>query len=383
MGAKIKKVLVLLRSLEGGTYTYFKSISSLNLYKNLKLKIALLQKPTNQYCHNDINYCANSINHPEFYFPSLKTLFSIIKECLWFKKILFLYKPQVIITVDTRCLLIAYLVNSYFGNRYKLIATIHNNLEQVLKAKLPSILVGVMKRIIRHSLNNTDVVVAVSEDLASNLTTSFQLRKKPEVIYYSIGKQYQKEESKAKSISNKKKHILISVGRLVNQKDFLTTIKAFALLKDEFPKLEYWIVGDGYLRPRFENYIREKKISGIKLLGWQLDVLKFYKKADLFVFASNWEGFGCVVIEAMSVGLPVIVTNTPFGLAEIIGKNNKYGLMVEMNNSEQLANCIADLLNNNSKYKKYSERAIKRSRDFYEQNSLEKYIDIINRYYST
>lgn len=122
-------------------------------------------------------------------------------------------------------------------------------------------------------------------------------------------------------ISDAKKPELISVGSLTRQKGFSTAISAIALMRDEISR--YVIVGQGAERSDLDNLIRRHSLEDkVMLVGWQSDVEKYYRKADIQLIPSHREGFGLVAVEGMSTGLPVVASDVD-GLREVVGTQSK------------------------------------------------------------
>ena len=110
---------------------------------------------------------------------------------------------------------------------------------------------------------------------------------------------------------------LLTVGRMVEKKGLEYAIKAVARVAQKYSNIEYNIVGDGVLRRRLENLIKELGISDkVNLLGWktQEELRKLFQEAHIFVLTSvkatdgDMEGQGLVLQEAQAVGLPVLST---------------------------------------------------------------------------
>ena len=127
---------------------------------------------------------------------------------------------------------------------------------------------------------------------------------------------------------------LISVGRLIPKKNFLTTIMAVSKLKKDIDS--YTIVGDGPGRKKIESLIKSLKLQNkIKLVGWVKKVENYYKKSDIHLIPSLYEGFGLVAAEGMSTGLTVVASNIS-GLKEVVGyENNSTFLVNQIKSSQQ------------------------------------------------
>jgi glycosyltransferase involved in cell wall biosynthesis len=134
---------------------------------------------------------------------------------------------------------------------------------------------------------------------------------------------------------------LLHVGRLHPAKDQATLLRAFALAQRKVPDLKLWIVGDGVLRGALEILAGELRLGdSVVFFGEQHDVAPFFLTADLFVMSSVTEGLPIVLLEAMSVGLPSIVTHVG-GMAEIA----RMGAAVAVPPSDEAA--LADAIGRN------------------------------------
>ena len=118
----------------------------------------------------------------------------------------------------------------------------------------------------------------------------------------------------------KKRFTLITIGRLVKEKNHSLIIDA---IKDI--DVDLWIIGDGELKYELEEKIKSLSIEDrVFLLGREENPYKFLDKVDAFVFASNYEGFPNVLIEALACKLPVISTDCLSGPREILAPNTEY-----------------------------------------------------------
>jgi glycosyltransferase involved in cell wall biosynthesis len=110
---------------------------------------------------------------------------------------------------------------------------------------------------------------------------------------------------------------LLHVGRLVVEKDQATMLRAVAIARTKIPGLHLWIVGDGPLGPDLRALRDVLALTdGVTFFGEQGDVSSFLASADLFVMSSTSEGLPMSLLEAMSVGLPAVVTDVG-GMGEI------------------------------------------------------------------
>lgn len=116
--------------------------------------------------------------------------------------------------------------------------------------------------------------------------------------------------------SQKSRKVLLTVGRLVHQKDYATLIQAFAVIVGRLPEWMLRIVGEGELRKQLQTQIFALGLDDrVDLAGATQDVMEEYVSAQLFVSSSRFESFSLVVAEALVHGLPVV------GFADCAGVN--------------------------------------------------------------
>ena len=145
---------------------------------------------------------------------------------------------------------------------------------------------------------------------------------------------------------DKKHSILLNVGRLDDQKDQATLIKAFSKIAHEYPNWQLKIIGEGPLRSELETLIDALGLkSRICLPGVTTKIQHEYAAADIFVISSVYEAFGLVTAEAMSHGLPCIGFADCPGTNELIS-HNVSGILVHQGSSrvDALADCLAALM---------------------------------------
>ena len=107
--------------------------------------------------------------------------------------------------------------------------------------------------------------------------------------------------------------------------------------------------------------------------GFQLDPTPFYETADLFVLSSNYEGFGNVIVEALSCGTPVVSTDCPSGPAEIL-ENGRWGRLSPVGDTDALAKAMRASLEDD-----HDTAALKRrAADFAPEIAARKYLDLLD-----
>ncbi|MCY4021540.1 MAG: glycosyltransferase [Chloroflexi bacterium] len=137
--------------------------------------------------------------------------------------------------------------------------------------------------------------------------------------------------------------LLGMVCRIVEQKGIPYALRAFRQIRDRFPTANLIIAGDGDLRPQLEALARELGIdANVHWLGWRGDALKLIGAFDTLLMPSLWEGFGLVLLEAMSRRVPVIA-NRVSAIPEVVA-HGQTGLLVEPRDVDALAAAMARLL---------------------------------------
>lgn len=172
---------------------------------------------------------------------------------------------------------------------------------------------------------------------------------------------------------------LLFVGRLEKVKGVEFLIQAMSFIINVFPQTTLTIVGDGSNMADLLNLTKRLQIEKyVQFVGWveNNDLDTYYEKASIVVAPSIWvEAFGIVILEAMSVGRPVIGTNVG-GIPEIIS-DGVNGYIVEPKNSEQIAEKVIKLFSEEKLLKELVRNARLKAEGF----SVEKYVEKLEEIY--
>lgn len=370
------KILFLFRNIDGGTGTYLEGLLNIgNVFKGEKIvtKILVLNKP---------NYSKRKINY-DFLFDNIsmrnkitmKSLFQIIREIIWFKNNTVKFKPNIVFSSDSHAIFVSGIAKLIFCLKFKRISIIHNNIREVIKHKSPIFSRELVRFLLSLFLSGTDNnVVTVSKKLSDDVFDYFRLKRKPVTIECVLPSWKDNIEIFESQI---KDDVVISVARFDQQKDHKTLLHAFKKVLDVVPDCKLWLIGDGPEKDNMQRLTRDLDITeNVVFFGWIQSPQKLYKKSKIFVLSSNWEGFPLTLIEAMMNHIPVIATNCEFGPSEIIGRN-KYGFLVPMKDEKSLADKIVRLLKNDEMRKRYTIAGYERSKKYVQDTMLKKYKDII------
>lgn len=372
---KRKRVLILAKSLDGGTGTFVKDIQAIAAPGRITVSNLILEKPLYRRLENiKIKFFSQNKKYPEKYGLGFGTLINFIQEILWLKKYIVAFSPETIISVDIHANLLSIICKTTWFQWLKVIATSHIDLNATINSKSSPPASKILKILVGYFYEKADILVGVSKQVSKHLKKDFNLTKNVITIYNGV-----KIEKliKPRNLSNSVIKI-VSIGRLYDQKDFETLILSFKSLLNKLPKSELQIIGDGPNKEKLESLTEQLGLKGkIILTGWVQYPMATLKKSDLFVLSSKREGLPYVLIEAMSVGVPIISTNCDYGPREILN-NGKYGLLVPVGKPDKMRDAMLNILTHKKVYKKYSMRSIRRSRQFDLRQTISSYTSLIS-----
>lgn len=167
-----------------------------------------------------------------------------------------------------------------------------------------------------------------------------------------------------------------TVGRLIPAKDYLTLIRATALLRNRGHDVELRIVGEGPDRERLEREVEASGLtSTVHLEGFQSDVKSWLRRFHCFVLSSIREGQPMVMLEAMAAGLPIVATAVG-GIPDTLLAGSE-GLLVAPGDPTALANAMEMVVVDEALRRKLGTNALARcEKDFSIHAICERYMDI-------
>lgn len=156
----------------------------------------------------------------------------------------------------------------------------------------------------------------------------------------------------------------IAVGRYTWQKGFDLLIKAWGAVAQKHPEWTLNIYGSGD-KKAYQLMIEEMGLKKQILCHEATpNIYEKYTSSAFLVFSSRFEGFGLVLVEAMSVGLPAISFACPCGPSDII-TNGIDGYLIEKGDIQKLADAICKLIDDNKTRKKMGNNAIIKAKNYY------------------
>lgn len=177
---------------------------------------------------------------------------------------------------------------------------------------------------------------------------------------------------------NKDDILVGNIGRMAEQKDPLTFIKAAKLLTDNFPNAYCIFLGDGPLFEEAKNFAASLNLGHRLILpGFKNNPEDYLRAFDIFVINSLWEGMPYAVLEAMCAGLPIVATDIK-GIRECVDQNS--AVLIEPSEPDKIFQAVEKLIKNPELSSKISGIAQKR---FFENFTQERMLsDIISEYSS-
>lgn len=207
-------------------------------------------------------------------------------------------------------------------------------------------------------------------------------------------------------------HVLITSGRFAPQKNQAPLLDVFAALLREQPGSKLVVLGDGELRPSLVAQAQALRLRcyqawnndpldvayDLYFLGFQQNPFRYIRRAALFVFPSEWEGFPLALCEAMICGTPVVSTDCPTGPREILAPTTPptqqatapewadYGVLMPLLDTNFRQQALGEwvttlrlLLNDPARRAHYSRQGQLRMQDFTAATMFQKWLTVIDQ----
>ena len=167
---------------------------------------------------------------------------------------------------------------------------------------------------------------------------------------------------------------MIAVGRMSYQKGYDRMIEAWRHVADKFPDWKLNIFGGGELRGELETQIKRANLSDVvELHEPSSAIMSEYSKNSALVLSSHYEGLPMVLLEAMSVGLPLISFDCQCGPKDII-EPEKNGLLVRDGDVRGLANAIIKIIEDSNFRKRLGGNSLEKSRLYAKDEVMARWI---------
>jgi N-acetyl-alpha-D-glucosaminyl L-malate synthase BshA len=228
--------------------------------------------------------------------------------------------------------------------------------------------------VVTFSMNESDILTAVSENLKEETYRNFVIEKEIEVIHNFVDvKRFHKKPVDAfkKLIAPDGEKIIVHASNFRKVKRVDDVVRAFLLINEKMPS-RLLLLGDGPERPYVEGLCRDcVGIDRIKFLGKQEQMEDILPIADLFLLTSEYESFGLAALEAMAAEVPVISTNAG-GLPEI-NINGYSGYMSNVGDIEDMCKNALAIFKDEATTKQFKANALAQAMKFDIENIVPKY----------
>jgi L-malate glycosyltransferase len=263
------------------------------------------------------------------------------------------------------------------GINIKVVTTLHGT-DITLVGSHPT-----YKAAVEFSINHSDVVTAVSNNLKETTNELFHVNKEIQVIYNFIDiKKYEKaqdEECNRNALATPEERIITHISNFRKVKRIEDVIKIFYEVQKEIPS-KLLLVGEGPERIKAENLTKKLKIKdSVYFLGNSTEVTKILCYSDLFLLPSQTESFGLAALEAMAARTPVISTNTG-GLPEV-NIHGVTGYLSDLEDIDDMAKNAISILKDDKTLNRFKTNAVEHAKKFSIQNILPVYEEVYKSCY--
>ena len=219
--------------------------------------------------------------------------------------------------------------------------------------------------VVTFSINESDAITAVSENLREETFKHFEITKEIQVIvnFVDVSRFSRKPiDAFKKVIAPNGERILLHASNFRKIKRVQDVVKIFADVNKQVPS-KLLFVGDGPERSTAEDLSRELGVfDEVRFVGKQEQMEDILAIGDLFLLTSEYESFGLAALEAMAAGVPVISTNAG-GLAEI-NVDGKTGYLANVGDVETMSRQALSILKDDATLKGFKERAAAHAKEF-------------------
>ena len=228
--------------------------------------------------------------------------------------------------------------------------------------------------VVTFSINQSDAITAVSQNLADETYKNFKIEKDIKVIHNFVDTRRFQQSNKdhfKKMLTPNGERILAHVSNFRKVKRVEDVIKMFEKVRQQLPS-KLLMIGDGPERQNAEEISRHLSIcNDIRFLGKQEQMDEILSIADLFVLPSQYESFGLSALEAMACAVPVISTNVG-GLPEI-NIHGDTGFLSDVGDTDAMAQYAWEILKDDSTLQAYKQRALAQARRFEKKDIIPQY----------
>jgi N-acetyl-alpha-D-glucosaminyl L-malate synthase BshA len=228
--------------------------------------------------------------------------------------------------------------------------------------------------VVTFSINESDAITAVSENLKAETLNSFEIEKDIHVITNFVDIKRFSQSNKdhfRKMLAPNGEKILAHVSNFRKVKRVEDVVYTFEKVRRAMP-CKLLMIGDGPERQTMEQLTRELGLcDDTRFLGKQEKLEEILSITDLFLLPSAYESFGLAALEAMACRVPVISSNAG-GIPEI-NIHGKTGYLTEVGDFNAMATFCIELLQNETKLEQFKENALQQAQLFHIKHIVPQY----------
>jgi len=235
--------------------------------------------------------------------------------------------------------------------------------------------------VVAFSINQSDAITAVSENLRTETYKIFRIEKEIHVIQNFVDvARFSKKPIDAfrKVIAPNNEKIILHASNFRKIKRVNDAVRIFANIIKTVPS-KMMFVGDGPERAAAESLCRDLGICDhTRFVGKQEQIEEILATGDLFLLTSEYESFGLAALEAMAAGVPVISTNAG-GLPEI-NVHGVTGYLSNVGDIDQMSAYAIELLSDNNKLEQFKANASAHAKLFAISSIVPKYEELYDQF---
>jgi L-malate glycosyltransferase len=235
--------------------------------------------------------------------------------------------------------------------------------------------------VVTFSINESDAITAVSQNLRDETYRNFKIEKEIKVIHNFVDvKRFRKKPIDAfrRVIAPHNEKVVLHASNFRKLKRVNDVVRIFAEINKKVSS-KLLFVGDGPERSGAESLARELGIyDETRFVGRQEQIEEILAISDLFILPSDYESFGLAALEAMAAGVPVISSNAG-GLPEI-NIEGETGYMADVGDIETMSARAIELLSDESKLDRFKAKAAAHARLFDIETIVPRYEALYNRF---
>ncbi len=237
--------------------------------------------------------------------------------------------------------------------------------------------------IARFLIPRADGLRVVNESIKTSIKKNFtSLKSIPEVLPIFVDIEKIMNTNSAINTGDRFSHftfIILVASRLAKEKRIDIAIRVLKKVIEKYPKTGLVIAGDGDEKHHLKNLVKKLKLkNNVVFVGWQTDLVPYYKVADTFLLTSEYEGYGMSLIEAGASGCPIVTTKVGIANTDLF-RNGENSFVCGTGDEKCILDSILKMIRDNSKrelFKREMQVSIKNV-VIKKQEYVDKYVNLL------